>query len=174
MCIIKIWKFLISGTLVSSVFKNCRWHKFQNLCGNHLWVNNHIDAFFVLRIRKCLFAWMLNFSIYLINRGWRDFKVFVEPTIYEPIIMLMRDEVIKTENFLFIWIVIISVYLINVCWDELLGFCRTNTVIYEPKITLIPKICLDTWRFTIFIAKNFDGSTKNPLSPGYISLNSSI
>ena len=80
---------------------------------------------------------MLNSSIYLINHCWRDFKVSVEPTIYEPIIMMMRDDVIKIRKFLFIWIVIVSVYLINLCWHELLGFCGTNQVIYGPKITLI-------------------------------------
>ena len=152
----------VSGSLStsSSVLKNCRWHKFQGLFGNHLWVDNHIDAFFVFRIRKLFFVWLLNSSIYLINRCWRDFKVFVEPTIYEPIIMLIRDDTIKTRKFLFIWMVIVSVYMINVCCHELLGFCGANQVIYEPKITLIRRDLPQCFKIYYFYCKNVDGRHK--------------
>ena len=33
--IIKIYKFLFSGTLVSSVMENCCWHEFQGFCANN-------------------------------------------------------------------------------------------------------------------------------------------
>ena len=60
-----------------------------------------------------------------------NFKVFVEPTIYEPTTILMRDGIIKTTKFLFVWMVIASVYLIKLRWQKSPGFCGTNHVSYE-------------------------------------------
>ena len=60
-----------------------------------------------------------------------NFKVFVEPTIYEPTTILMRDGIIRTTKFLFVWMVIASVYLIKLRWQKFPGFCGTNHVSYE-------------------------------------------
>ena len=145
--ILKILKFLSPSTLVTSVLKNCCWHKFQDFCGtNHLgsiiasmtsaWLRNQNKSIFLCLNPECFYLFDRLLLTWISRFSWKQTSRANS---------LLRDDVIKTRKFLFIWMLIASVSLINFCWLVFLGFCRTNHDIYEPITGADPGVDQGDW-----------------------------
>ena len=65
----KIWKFLFSWTVVSSVLKNCCWHEFQGFFGSsYLWAYDHVDAYCVMTHQSREVCLCLNIDCLYLNQ----------------------------------------------------------------------------------------------------------
>ena len=152
----------VSGSLStsSSVLKNCRWHKFQGLFGNHLWVDNHIWCFFRLQNKKTFVCLTVKF-FYLFDKPlltwFQGFRRTNHLWAINHVDVWWRHQ----NKEIFVYLNGDCLCLSDKrCCHELLGFCGANQVIYEPKITLIRRDLLRCLKIYYFYCKNVDGRHK--------------